>query len=86
MAATQVQDKITGTDDDLLARAEAFYEEHKAELESLYFGKYILINTETLDYVTGPTVTGTHMKFMETFGENAPGWMTRVGVSIFVTI
>ena len=42
-----------------------------------------MINTATSDYVVAPTTSEVHTAFIERFGENAPGWSTRIGVSIF---
>ena len=51
-------------------------------LERDHFGAYVMINTDTSDYVVGPTITQVHTAFIERFGEDAPGWSTRIGVSI----
>jgi hypothetical protein len=45
-----------------------------------------MINTDTSDYVVGPTISEVHTAFIERFGENASGWSTRIGVSIFASI
>jgi hypothetical protein len=62
------------------------YASIKENLERDHFGAYVMINTATSDYVVGLTTSEVHAAFIERFGENAPGWCTRIGVSIFATI
>ena len=61
-------------------RQYASIQEH---LERDHFGAHVMINTDTSDYVVAPTITQAHAAFTERFGEDAPGWSTRIGVSIF---
>jgi hypothetical protein len=79
----------TAIDGDLVGsaeaqRGEALYGQLRAELEGKYFGRYIMINTETGDYVIGETISDTHSQFLKNYGFAAPGWCTRIGVSAFV--
>jgi hypothetical protein len=62
------------------------YASLKDNLERDHFGAYVMINTDTSDYVVGPTITQVHTAFIERFGEDASGWSTRIGVSIFASI
>ena len=62
------------------------YASLKENLERDHFGAHVMINTDTSDYVVGPTITQVHTAFIERFGEDAPGWSTRIGVSIFASI
>ena len=62
------------------------YASIKENLERDHFGAHVMINTDTSDYVVGPTITQVHTAFIERFGEDAPGWSTCIGVSIFATI
>lgn len=62
------------------------YASIKENLERDHFGAHVMINTDTSDYVVGPTITQVHTAFIERFGEGAPGWSTRIGVSIFASI
>lgn len=55
----------------------------KAALERDHFGAYVMINTDTSDYVVAPTTSEVHAEFIERFGERAPGWCTRIGASAF---
>jgi predicted transcriptional regulator len=55
-------------------------------LERDHFGAYVMINTDTSDYVVGPTITQVHTAFIERFGEDTPCWSTRIGVPVFATI
>jgi len=59
------------------------YASLKDHLERDHFGAYVMINTDTSDYVVGPTISQVHAAFTERFGEDAPSWSTRIGVSIF---
>jgi hypothetical protein len=45
-----------------------------------------MINTDTSDYIVAPTISQVHTAFIERFGEDAPGWCTRIGVPVFATI
>ena|SRR5712691_10247875 len=54
-------------------------------LESEYYGSYVMIDTRTGQYVLGATTSEVHAKFLERFGIDAPGWCTRIGVSVFAT-
>lgn len=58
----------------------------KENLERDHFGAYVMINTDTSDYVVAPTTTQVHSAFIEKFGEDASGWCTRIGVSIFASL
>jgi hypothetical protein len=62
------------------------YASVRETLERNHFGAYVIINTDTSDYVVGPTISEVHAAFVERFGEDAPGWSTRIGASIFATI
>ena len=55
----------------------------KAALERDHFGAYVMINTDTSEYVVAPTTSEVHAEFIERFGERAPGWCTRIGASVF---
>jgi hypothetical protein len=59
------------------------YASLEENLERDHFGAYVMINTDTSDYVVAPTITQVHTAFIERFGEDAPGWSTRIGVSVF---
>jgi hypothetical protein len=62
------------------------YASLKDNLERDHYGAYVMINIDTSDYVVGPTISEVHAAFIERFGENASGWSTRIGVSIFASI
>jgi hypothetical protein len=62
------------------------YASIKENLERDHFGAYVMINTDTSDYVVAPTISQVDAAFTERFGEDAPGWSTRIGVSVFATI
>jgi hypothetical protein len=62
------------------------YARIKAALERDHFGDYVMINTDTSDYVVAPTTSEVHAAFIERFGERAPGWCTRIGISVFATV
>jgi hypothetical protein len=62
------------------------YASLKDNLERDHFGAYVMINIDTSDYVVGPTISEVHTAFIERFGEDASGWSTRIGVSIFASI
>jgi hypothetical protein len=81
---------LAGRPDDVLspvrhiaAIGERRYDSIKEIVERDHFGAYVMINTDTLDYVVGPTISQVHAAFIERFGEDAPGWSTRIGISIF---
>jgi Protein of unknown function (DUF2442) len=67
----------------IAAIGERRYDSIKGIMERDHFGAYVMINTDTSDYIVGPTLSQVHTAFIERFGENAPGWSTRIGVSIF---
>jgi hypothetical protein len=71
---------------DLAEIGERRYDAIKENLERDHFGAYVMINTDTSDYVVAPTITQVHTAFIERFGENAPCWSTRIGVPVFATI
>jgi len=62
------------------------YASIKENLERDHFGAYVMINIDTSDYVVAPTTTEVYAAFIERFGEDASGWCTRIGVSIFASI
>lgn len=64
-------------------RGESLYQRLRADLEAKHFGRYVMINTETGDYVTGETLSVAHTEFLNRYGLDAPGWGTRIGVSAF---
>jgi hypothetical protein len=59
------------------------YDAIKENLERDHFGAYVMINTDTSDYVVAPTISQVHAAFVERFGEEAQSWSTRIGVSVF---
>jgi hypothetical protein len=61
------------------------YRSLKEKLESQHYGSYVMIEARTEQYVLGATTSEVHSKFIERFGIDAPGWCTRIGVSIFAT-
>ena len=71
---------------DIAAIGKRRYASIKENLERDHFGAHVMINTDTSDYVVGPTISQVYAAFTERFGEDAPGWSTRIGVSIFATI
>jgi hypothetical protein len=71
---------------DLAETGKRQYASIKDNLERDHFGAYVMINTDTCDYVVGSTITQVHTAFIERFGEDAPGWSTRIGVPIFASI
>ena len=71
---------------DIVETGKRRYASIKENLERDHFGAHVMINTDTSDYVVGPTITQAHTAFIERFGEDAPGWSTRIGVSIFASI
>jgi hypothetical protein len=71
---------------DIAAIGKRRYASIKENLERDHFGAYVMINTDTSDYVVGPTISQVDAVFIERFGEDAPSWSTRIGVSVFVSI
>jgi hypothetical protein len=71
---------------DIATTGERRYDAIKENLERDHFGAYVMINTETSDYVVAPTISQADTAFIERFGEDAPSWSTRIGVSVFATI
>jgi hypothetical protein len=65
--------------------APEIYDRISEALERDHFGSYVMINTDTSDYVVRPTTSEAHAAFIEKFGEDAPGWCTRIGASVFAT-
>ena len=65
---------------------EAQYDRIRGELEKDHYGDYEMINTDTSEYVVAPTTSAAHAAFIEKFGADAPGWCTRIGVSVFATL
>jgi hypothetical protein len=49
------------------------------------FRSYVMINTDTAEYVVAPTTSDAHAAFIEKFGATVPGWCTRIGASVFAT-
>jgi hypothetical protein len=72
--------------DPIVKRGEALYHPLRAQLEGTNRGQYIMINTQTGDYVIAKTLSDTHSKFIDAFGFDTPGWCTRIGASIFVSV
>jgi hypothetical protein len=62
------------------------YDAIKENLERDHFGAYVMINTETSDYIVAPTHLQVYTAFTERFGADAPSWSTRIGVSVFASI
>jgi hypothetical protein len=62
---------------------EAHYARIREALEKDHYGAYVMINTETAEYAVAPTTSEVVGEFIERFGENAPGWCTRIGASVF---
>jgi hypothetical protein len=71
---------------DVAAIGKRRYASIKEIMERDHFGAYVMINTDTSDYVVAPTISEVHAAFIERFGEDASGWSTRIGVSIFATL
>jgi hypothetical protein len=71
---------------DISAIGEQRYDSIKEMMERDHFGAYVMINTATSDYIVAPTITQVHTAFIERFGEDAPCWSTRIGVSVFASI
>jgi hypothetical protein len=81
---------LAGRPDDALsplrqiaAIGERRYDSIKEMMERDHFGAHVMINTDTSDYIVAPTLLQVHTAFVERFGEDAPGWSTRIGVSVF---
>jgi hypothetical protein len=74
-----------GREENLGKTGQAQYAHLRKVLERDHFGSYVMINTETAEYVVAATTSEAHSKFIERFGENAPGWCTRIGASVFAT-
>jgi hypothetical protein len=70
----------------VLRAGERLYGSIQAELERDHYGSYVVINTQTAEYVLGPTLSQAHGDFIQRFGKDTPGWCTRIGASIFATI
>ena len=68
-----------------VSTVETYYASIREELETRHYGSYVMIDTNTLGYVIAQTASMTHAKFIEKFGEDAHGWCTRIGVSVFAT-
>lgn len=69
----------------LPTQGEAHYRRLKEALEKDHYGCYVMIDVETAEYVVGPTTSEVHAMFIQTFGDDAPGWCTRIGASVFAT-
>jgi len=70
---------------DIAVIGERRYDSIKEIMERDHFGAYVMINTDTSDYVVGPTISEAYAAFIERFGEDAPSWSTRIGVSVFAS-
>ena len=68
---------------DISAIGERRYDSISEMMERDHFGAYVMINTETSDYVVAPTISQVDAAFTKRFGEDAPSWSTRIGVSVF---
>jgi hypothetical protein len=71
---------------DISATGEQRYNSIKEMMERDHFGAYVMINTATSDYIVAPTLLQVYTAFTERFGEDAPSWSTRIGVSVFASI
>jgi hypothetical protein len=71
---------------DISAIGEQRYNAIKEKLERDHFGAYVMINTETSDYIVAPTHLQVYTAFIERFGEDVPNWSTCIGVPVFATI
>jgi hypothetical protein len=71
---------------DISAIGEQRYNSIKEMMERDHFGAYVMINTATSDYIVAPTLLQVYTAFTERFGEDAPSWSTRIGVSVFASI
>ena len=50
-------------------------------LEPEHFGKYVMINLQSGDYVIASTISDVHLKFIEAFGAETAGCCLRIGAS-----
>jgi hypothetical protein len=71
---------------DIAAIGKRRYASIKEILERDHFGAHVMINIDTSDYIVAPTLLQVYTAFTERFGEDAPCWSTRIGVSVFATI
>jgi hypothetical protein len=71
---------------DIAAVGKRRYASIKEILERDHFGAHVMINTDTSDYIVAPTLLQVYTAFTERFGEDAPSWSTRIGVSVFASI
>jgi hypothetical protein len=71
---------------EIAAIGERRYDAIKEKLERDHFGAYVMINTATSDYIVAPTLLQVYTAFTVRFGEDAPSWSTRIGVSVFASI
>ncbi len=80
--------QVPANDDRRSARTssgESHYETIRELLEREHFGSYVMINADTKEYVIASTTSQVHDKFIERFGQQAQGWSTRIGASVFAT-
>ena len=68
-----------------IKKGEKRYGQIRAELEATHFGWYAMINTNTEEFVVGSSTSNVHDLFIKKFGASAPGWCTRIGVSVFAS-
>ena len=68
---------------DVIRDGRQIYRALKDKLEREHYGSYIMIHPPTKQYVLGTTTSEVHSRFMKRFGADAPGWCTRIGVSVF---
>src|SRR5882724_3680430 len=68
---------------DVIRDGRAIYRTLKEKMENEHFGSYVMIHPPTKTYVLGATISQVHSRFIERFGADAPGWCTRIGVSVF---
>lgn len=52
-------------------------------LEPEHFGKYVMIDPLSEDYVVASTISEVHLKFIEAFGPERAGHCLRIGASPF---
>lgn len=64
---------------------EEIYEGLRASLEESHFGSYVMINLATHEHIIDRKMSAVHEKFITKFGQDAPGWSTRIGISAFAT-
>ena len=81
----KLADQETGTAT-ISQAGEALYERMREALERDHYGSYVMINIDTGEHVVAPTTSEVVGQFIETFGEKARGWCTRIGVSVFMTL